>query len=342
MKYVNKGNKAGIGYDWYQTSVFIRQTSTKQFVLFIDCPRLVVDQILKTHIFVATRTSRLLTKSHHDPFIWHAILVEAMKLIYDGVVWSLRDFVRDWEKKRDETPNFPLLHDFGRHLIHNKETLEVAVDTIHSIMHHHSQFNDRNKPIDATETADHDRENPQKVYISIQDNLFISEKDIQAIKARALTLDERLRNEINLAYHVVTQNSTQVSIDLAKIARRDNATMKALALIGVFYLPGTFISGIFGSNFFNYNPSNGANTGSATDWKMSDKFWIYWAITIPVTMFTVLLWAMLDETMEMYEILISRVKTALFKGQFPLAKRRPTDEEDKQAGGGDGAVEWHV
>lgn len=144
------------------------------------------------------------------------------------------------------------------------------------------------------------------------------------------------------AYHVVTQNSTQVSIDLAKIARRDNATMKALALIGVFYLPGTFISGIFGSNFFNYNPSNGASTGSATDWKMSDKFWIYWAITIPVTMFTVLLWAMLDETMEMYEILISRVKTALFKGPVPLAKRRPTDEGDNQAGGGDGAVEWHV
>lgn len=84
--------------------------------------------------------------------------------------------------------------------------------------------------------------------------------------------------------------------------------MKALALIGVLYLPGTFISGIFGMSFFNYNPPN--NNGSA-DWMMSDKFWIYWAITIPVTIFTVMLWAMLDETVEMYKQSIRKAKVAL-------------------------------
>lgn len=99
--------------------------------------------------------------------------------------------------------------------------------------------------------------------------------------------------------------------------------MKALALIGVLYLPGTFISGIFGMSFFNYNPPN-----NNSDWMMSDKFWIYWAITIPVTIFTVMLWAMLDETVEMYKKSIKKVKFALqdMWDDLPRFKRRQDDE----------------
>jgi hypothetical protein len=126
------------------------------------------------------------------------------------------------------------------------------------------------------------------------------------------------------AYHVVTQKSNQLSIKLASIARRDNATMKALALIGVLYLPGTFISGIFGMSFFNYNPPN----NNSAEWMMSDKFWIYWAITIPVTIFTVMLWAMLDETVEMYKKSIKKVKFALqdMWDDLPRFKRRQDDQ----------------
>lgn len=123
----------------------------------------------------------------------------------------------------------------------------------------------------------------------------------------------------------MTQKSNQLSINLASIAQRDNATMKALALIGVLYLPGTFISGIFGMTFFNYNPPG--NNDSA-DWMMSDKFWIYWVITIPVTILTVMLWAMLDETVEMYKSFIDKVKVALQDkwNKLPRFNRREEKE----------------
>ncbi|PCG96819.1 Mg2+ transporter protein, CorA-like/Zinc transport protein ZntB [Penicillium occitanis (nom. inval.)] len=199
--------------------------------------------------------------------------------------------------------------------------------------------------------ANDEQKSRQKLFRIIQEKLYISDKDMAAKRARATSLNERLHNEINLvciftrpfincfpyddlfanakpltlkAYHVVTQKSNQLSIKLASIARRDNATMKALALIGVLYLPGTFISGIFGMSFFNYNPPN----NNSAEWMMSDKFWIYWAITIPVTIFTVMLWAMLDETVEMYKKSIKKVKFALqdMWDDLPRFKRRQDDQ----------------
>ena len=148
---------------------------------------------------------------------------------------------------------------------------------------------------------------------------------LPSIPQAALGLDQELTLLAIKAYHVVTQKSNQLSINLASIARRDNATMKALALIGVLYLPGTFISGIFGMSFFNYNPPS--NNDSA-DWMMSDKFWIYWAITIPVTIFTVMLWAMLDETVELYKRSIKKVKFALedMWDDLPRFNRRKSNE----------------
>jgi len=40
-------------------------------------------------------------------------------------------------------------------------------------------------------------------------------------------------------------------------------------------------------SFFNFNPTTppGSNT-----WHISDKFWIYWAFTIPTTLLTAALW----------------------------------------------------
>ncbi|OKL64461.1 hypothetical protein UA08_00999 [Talaromyces atroroseus] len=273
---------------------------------------------------------RHFARPYNDPFLWHALLIEELRDIYDTSVWELRHVVREWEKTRREEPDIEILNEIGRHLIHGNEVLNVADDTIDSVIYQHKLLHERQatEPMDTTENKVHDI-----VYTTVQDKLFTLRKDIKAINARAVTLFERLRHEINLAYHVAARNTTQISIDIAKIARRDNATMKALAFIGVLYLPGTFISGIFGSNFFNYNPPDSSSNNS--DWNMSDKFWIYWAITIPVTMFTVLLWIVLDDTMEMYESLVSRVRAASrdIWSQIRVGKQPNTDMRgDVQAG----------
>ncbi|KAB5513425.1 hypothetical protein GE09DRAFT_980815 [Coniochaeta sp. 2T2.1] len=59
--------------------------------------------------------------------------------------------------------------------------------------------------------------------------------------------------------------------------------MKTVAFLTLTFLPATFICAIFSMSFFNYDPA-------ADSWTVSGKFWIYWAVAIPTTFLTALLW----------------------------------------------------
>jgi O-antigen/teichoic acid export membrane protein len=91
-------------------------------------------------------------------------------------------------------------------------------------------------------------------------------------------------------FHIITQKDTEVTISLAKDSRtiataskRDSTSMKILAAVTVIYLPGTFTSSLLATSFFEWSAS-----GSET--VLSHRFWIYWAITIPLTAITVAAW----------------------------------------------------
>lgn len=49
--------------------------------------------------------------------------------------------------------------------------------------------------------------------------------------------------------------------------------------------PPTFISAVFSTTFFQF----GADPQS---WEVSDKFWLYWAVVVPVTMVCIAIWYM--------------------------------------------------
>lgn len=74
-------------------------------------------------------------------------------------------------------------------------------------------------------------------------------------------------------------------VRMGEDSRKDNNNMKSIAIVGLVYLPGTFVSSLFGMNFFNFNAEQGY-------WTVSDKFWLYWAITAPLTLVTIFVWVM--------------------------------------------------
>ncbi|KAF2244153.1 hypothetical protein BU26DRAFT_522857 [Trematosphaeria pertusa] len=209
---------------------------------------------------------------------WHEIFLETVRDMYDRSVWSLRDWVRNAERARRDSnysPNCEFLHEIARHLIHSNETLDVALDTTECVQKYCRRF------AVAASTSPKQREQN----LEGLERLSVLGKDMKGIKRRSESLRERLQNEINLAFHLIAQRDSRITLQMGEDSRKDSNNMRSIAIVGLVYLPGTFVSGLFGMNFFDFNVDSGRQT-----WAVSEKLWLYWAITVPLTLATILLW----------------------------------------------------
>lgn len=69
--------------------------------------------------------------------------------------------------------------------------------------------------------------------------------------------------------------------------KRDSIAMKTIAILGIVFLPGTFVATLFSINMFDWGDPNSGEANSLT---VSRSIWIYWAITVPLTILTFLIW----------------------------------------------------
>lgn len=90
-------------------------------------------------------------------------------------------------------------------------------------------------------------------------------------------------------FKLTNRNETELGIEVAKDSRmialaskRDSISMKTLAAVTVAFLPGTFVPSLFSMSMFDSQTAGGSIVTS--------RFWIYWAVTIPLTIATVGLW----------------------------------------------------
>ncbi|GIC89489.1 uncharacterized protein Aud_005908 [Aspergillus udagawae] len=257
IKHVVKPGK----YAWVQTAVFVQwhpQEENRQLVFFLNLPDIVAEY-LAAH--------RPAPNQRGNPYIWHTLFAQGVVNEYDKSIWSLRDLVRPIEKARNEPRppplNFPNLHDIARHIFHANETLEVATHTLQSLIDEQARFRAEYEALTNQNRG---------CWIHTAQRAHFVAKQLHSLLTRSKSLSERLRNEINLAFNLVSQ--------------KDGAMMKTVAVVSMVYLPGTFISGLFGTNFFNLSSNNGAQL-----WIMSGNFWLYWVITLLLTLATVLVWA---------------------------------------------------
>ncbi|KAL2359067.1 hypothetical protein RJZ56_008100 [Blastomyces dermatitidis] len=231
--------------------MFIRWNPIKQ-TTFIFCSDFL--QCLRDGL-----NRRISSVGPSDPFTWHASFVDELRLLYDNFFWKFRNLVRDAEKERNEPqatgPNFPRLHDIARHVIHSVEILDVAIETVDSILHEHDLFISNEGSTVAFPI-------PDLKANDVTRRLYYHSRELRAIKARSASLYDRLKNEISLT--------------------------------------------LFGMNFFDFSVDE--DTGKQT-FAMSDKFWVYWAISLPVTAAVLLAWVLYD-----YSYLItSKIKKPLLE-----------------------------
>jgi len=80
---------------------------------------------------------------------------------------------------------------------------------------------------------------------------------------------------------------------LAHAAKRDSTSMKTISLLGAIFLPATFLASVFSMTFFNFqeqNPPSGDSQQAQNEPVVSKDLWIYFVISVPVTILIVLLW----------------------------------------------------
>ena len=70
---------------------------------------------------------------------------------------------------------------------------------------------------------------------------------------------------------------------LATASKRDSTAMKAIAAVTMVFLPGTFVASLFAVPVFDWHADRARGEGV-----VGARFWVYWAVTLPLTAATVL------------------------------------------------------
>ena len=206
-----------------------------------------------------------------DPFWPFELALDKVVCFFDRSVWAIRDQIRFLEQtvmpvKEKPKPDYRRLHDLARHAIHVCESLDVSTNTVDTITRHYEDI----LQADSGGRDEYWSNNTHR-RLRFFSNILCS------LKSRSESNRQRLLNEIQLAIHTVSQYDSGVSVE---ITQSDSSAMKSVAFVTLTFFPATIISSIFSMQFWNFSPE-AANTRV-----LSDKFWLYWAFTIPLTVIT--------------------------------------------------------
>ncbi|KXT08452.1 hypothetical protein AC579_5617 [Pseudocercospora musae] len=267
-------------YDWHKQSFLTLHNPRKQTTTLICVD---VAPPLHTHILQLVQARPVPELTSH-PFVIHGSILEHILTLYDNAIWDFRNFVRAQEQERPTIqhphPDYIAMHELARHVMHSSEVSETALDVIDSMLEELERYQKKHH-------HHHHPQPPHTNHLDPASEIRRHRSLLKAIHLRSRALHERLRNEINLAFHISTQADSLVQQKIATLSRRDSNATRTISILGLVFLPGTFISAIFSMSFFNYQqPSN----HSPASWAMSEKFWIYWVVAIPVTLITIGVW----------------------------------------------------
>ncbi|OJD30626.1 mg2+ transporter zinc transport protein [Diplodia corticola] len=205
----------------------------------------------------------------NDAYFVFAIVLKAVWKTMDDDSWTLADVFRNIEKSTLERSasdksvsqlvNFSELHNISKHQIYMSEAFEAAQLVANDLLQTYRDRFAATPPQDARLT---------------EQKLLHSARMFKASHLRLNSLEKRISNITSLAFNIVTQE--------------DSRSMHTIALITLVFLPSTLIATVFSSSFFDFTMADDDN--NETGVHLSSLFWIFWVISIPITLVVVCLW----------------------------------------------------
>ena len=262
-------------YYWWKLNVFSewneRDKHTSIIVFFQTRDEEDKNKRAEAEALASTCLKNINERELDDPFWMYARLGEEVVRIQDRAIWETRDLVRTVEKQRQKkgkhgqprAPDYLHLHDIARHTLHVSETLTVAGKMMDSMRNQHKDFQER-------------RLVGSQSHWDVHNRLSFHHSILSSLLHRSESNNSRLQGEIGLAFNTVTQG-------IANETMADSASMKTIAFVTMFFLPATFVSAVFSTSFFSFDAQQGT-------WSVSAKFWVYWAVSIPLTLASGAFW----------------------------------------------------
>ncbi|KOS17950.1 hypothetical protein ESCO_002886 [Escovopsis weberi] len=294
-------------YYWAKLNAFVHflpSDPPRTSVLVFDphptiaaCPsaRLLDEPSLPRDSLVRSLFSHISDAELADPFWPYPRMLLDILRVQDLAVWETTAFVRAVEKKRafQNINSTADLQQIPRHTLHVFETLCVAETTLQSIRDHHRQYfsgpgivfsSSSNNTSSASLSSSTSTMCPQAgvpaapglASANIHHRLAHHHHILSSLRHRSSSSLSRITTQITLTYNEIASRDAQVM-------RVDSSAMRAIAFVTMAFLPATFVSAIFGTGFFSYDAPTG-------EWGVSPKFWIFWAVAVPVTVATMGAW----------------------------------------------------
>jgi Mg2+ and Co2+ transporter CorA len=206
-----------------------------------------------------------------DPYILFDIILDELYLQVDGIAWTLQEVFSGTERRifdRASAPehaagriDFVGLHNIAKHIVHLRESSDAILHTVRAISKDHASRSLAAK-------------NLSPVIQAVECALHYRTGVFNSTYMRITSMEKRAQNLIQLSFNLVAQQDSRV-------IQVDSKIMMLIALVTLLFLPSSTIATIFGSQFFIFDSGDVDKNG--LDLQISSQFWLYWAISIPLT-----------------------------------------------------------
>lgn len=124
----------------------------------------------------------------------------------------------------------------------------------------------------------------------LEKSLVRLQLECQALLLEVACNQKIAQSQLEIVYNLVAQRDNKDNLRLAKISteiaavtKDDSFAMRTVAVMSITFLPGTFVASFFSMSMFNWQ-------ASGNDPVLSSRFWIYWAVTLPLTLLVLSVW----------------------------------------------------
>ncbi|OCK81948.1 hypothetical protein K432DRAFT_380841 [Lepidopterella palustris CBS 459.81] len=203
---------------------------------------------------------------------------------WQGVVGTKRRLLVDFERQRSRQSNMDAA----------TEALHLLSRDWHTLLQDLSDFsaqlqflrNSYAKYLNAFENSSQNRDEGGSS--NIDESFEVLDSRCNIYRRWVVNYRDRTNIRINLLFHLANQasarTSTKIALATASVAeqtQRDSASMITIAAVTMLFLPGTFVSAILSSTFFQYD---------AHGLGVSNKWWILPATTLPLMVIVFAVW----------------------------------------------------